>query len=479
MTTLYSNDFDTTPAADETTVTTAAHTSGSAGIGAARINNPGTNGAGIKWDSDTPHTGTRSMRVDAGSPATNTTINPYEFGADANVVYIRGYTRMSTLPTATATIMGIQNSTAVLQAGFQFVTSGQLRIRNGTLTVATSVRAFTAMDWFGWEWKLDATADTQELRIYDSTFSDLRETITGAFTGVIRRITLGNMTGWDAGMSGWWDDLIISDSAYPGPLGSPEGGTPAVDLYANNFDTTPPADETTATTAGHTSGSAGTGAARITIGANGAAVKWDSATPHTGTRSLRVDGGNPTDFTIFNPYEFVADANKVYFRCYGRVSVLPAQAATIAGIQNSTPTLTAGLQYTTTGQLRIRNGTTTVDTTVLTFAAMEWFGFEWFLDAVAHTQTLKVYDADYSDLRDTLTGAFSGTIRRLVLGNITGWDAPMSAWYDDIIVNDTAYPGPLGGPAPIVSTGWKLMLPSSPATVKAKILLPDGAGGWI
>ena len=478
MTTLYSNNFDTTPPADETTITIAAHTSGGAGIDGARLNNPGTNGAGIKWDSDTPHTGTRSIRVDAGSPTVNTTVNPYEFGADANQVYIRGYSRMSTLPASNSTVMGIQNSSAALQAGFQFLTSGQLRIRNGTVTVATSTRAFAAGEWFGWEWHLDAVAHTQELRVYDATYSDLRETITGAFTGVIRRFSLGNLTGWDAGMSGWWDDLVVSDSGFPGPLGGADPGTPAVDLYTNNFDTTPPADETTATTAAHTSGGAGTGAARITIG-SGAGVKWDSATPHSGSRSLRVDGGNPTAFTIFNPYEFPADANKVYFRFYARVSAFPAQNATIAAIQNDTPTLTAGLQYTTSGQLRIRNGTNTVDTTTRVFAGMEWFGVEWFLDAVAHTQTMKVYDGQYSDLRDTLTGTFTGVIRRLTLGNVTGWDNGQSAWYDDIVVNADDYPGPLGGPAPVTSTGWKLLAPASSVSLPAKILLPDGAGGWI
>jgi hypothetical protein len=302
--------------------------------------------------------------------------------------------------------------------------------------------------------------------------------LNGAFTGIIRRFTVGNMTGWDAGMSGWWDDLIVSDSAYPGPLGGADpGGGPSGPLYSFNFDTTPPADETDATIAAHTSGGAGTGAARIQVGTGGA-IKWDSATPHTGSRSLRIDGGDPPAFTAFNPYEFVADANKVYFRGYGRCLSLPAQNATIAAIQNSTPTLTAGLQFTTTGQLRIRDGTLTQDTTVRTFAAMEWFGWEWYLDAVAHTQELRVYDGTYSNLRDTLTGAFSGLIRRTVLGNITGWNNAWSVWYDDIVVDDTAFAGPIGGPAPIVNTGWRLALPGGGFS-KAKVLLPDGAGGWI
>lgn len=218
MTTLYTSDFDTTPAADETTATTAAHTSAGAGIGVARITIGAT--AAVKWDSDTPHTGTRSLRIDGGNPAAFTIVNPTEAGADLNDVYFRGYSRFKARPAANATFICIQNNTPTLVAGVQMLTTGELRIRNGTTTQDTTTRQFNAMEWFGWEWHLNAVADTMEFKVYDDTYSNVIQTLSGAFTGIIRRTQIGNITGWSNSETVWYDDLIVSDSAYPGPLGT-------------------------------------------------------------------------------------------------------------------------------------------------------------------------------------------------------------------------------------------------------------------
>lgn len=221
-----------------------------------------------------------------------------------------------------------------------------------------------------------------------------------------------------------------------------------------NFDTSPPADETTATTGN-------TGFPAVTIGA-GAAIKWDSDTPHTGTRSLRFDVGNPASFTIVNPVQSATDVPDLYVRGYARMLNLPAANATISAIYNATPALTAGLQYTTTGALRIRNGTTTIATSTTTFGALTWFGFEWHLDDVANTQTLRIYDATFSDIRETISGSFTGTnTRRWQIGNVSGNPNSWQQWWDDLIANDTTFPGPLGSPQ--ATNIWRV---------------PNGVGGW-
>lgn len=248
-------------------------------------------------------------------------------------------------------------------------------------------------------------------------------------------------------------------------------------LFSLDFDTTPPADETAATTAAHTSGGAGTGAARITSpnpGTNGNKAVWDSDTPHTGTRSLRIDGGNPATFHILNPYEAGTTLAHAYFRCYSRVSALPTAIITFAAIYTATPTLVAGLRMTTTGQLQVRDGTgSTTATSTTTFAANTWFGWEWHLDDAANTQTLKIYDGTYSDLRETISCAYTGTTTRLQVGNVSAWPNSYSAWYDDIVISDSAFPGPLGGP----SGNWRMR--QSGVWVSANAHIPDGLGAWL
>jgi hypothetical protein len=128
-------------------------------------------------------------------------------------------------------------------------------------------------------------------------------------------------------------------------------------IISQNFDTTPPADETTATNAAHTSGGAGTGFDTIIIGTGGA-VKWDSDTPHTGTRCLRVDVGNPAAFTIFRPFDTGSAIPSVWVRAYVKFPSLPAANTIFTSINNTTAAI-ASLQYTTTGQIRLRSGSAT------------------------------------------------------------------------------------------------------------------------
>jgi hypothetical protein len=223
MTTLFSINFDTTPPADETTATTAAHTSGGAGTGMPTITNPGTNGAGVKWDSDTPHTGTRSLRVDAGNPTVFTAFNPYESGSNMAHLYARWYMRVKNAPASNMTVASVRSASALI-AGCQFLTTGAVRMRDGTSTVDTSVPVFDPMEWFGVEWHIDDGANTQTMHIFDGTFSDIRDTLTGAFTSTagIRQLQLGNITGWDNSQTVWYDDIVVTDDAFPGGLGSPD-----------------------------------------------------------------------------------------------------------------------------------------------------------------------------------------------------------------------------------------------------------------
>jgi hypothetical protein len=215
MTTIVDEDFDP-GAADETTVTTG---------NTAFSDNPviGANGAGIKFDTAQFHTGTKACRVDVGNPASFTVLIAANNAGGYAKAYCRFYVMFATIPASNSVFC---SWAAGGVAQMQMRTTGQLAIRNNTTQVAISTMVLSPMTWYGIEWGVDSVADTQELRIYDSTFSDLRESISGAYTqAAVQKLQMGNVTGVPAGWQLWFDDVNVNDAVFPGPLGSPEPAT--------------------------------------------------------------------------------------------------------------------------------------------------------------------------------------------------------------------------------------------------------------
>ena len=212
-------------------------------------------------------------------------------------------------------------------------------------------------------------------------------------------------------------------------------------VYSSDFDTTPPADETVATSGTHTSGGSGNGMAAVQIGSNGANIVWDSASPHTGTRCMRVDVGNPTSFTVMAPFSGTTK-NVIYTRFYVKFSTVGEANSVFAGTTGGV----GQLQLRTDGVISVRNNSSSIGMTTTSLSANTWYGIEWKIDSVNDVQELKLYDGTYSDVIETVSGAYTQAApSRLNLGNITGNPNGWAIWYDDIIVDD-GIPRPAGKP---------------------------------
>lgn len=75
-----------------------------------------------------------------------------------------------------------------LQGDVRINTGHTVSIRNGSTAVATSSATLSTATWYRFEWKLNAAADTQELRCYVGESSTPLFTLSGAWSSDLTRV---------------------------------------------------------------------------------------------------------------------------------------------------------------------------------------------------------------------------------------------------------------------------------------------------
>ena len=79
--------------------------------------------------------------------------------------YIRFYIKLSSYPSGHMGIAAARNDTTV-NAGLQISPAGNVRLRDGLILQATSTNVLPLNQWVRLEWKWDASANTQSVRIF-------------------------------------------------------------------------------------------------------------------------------------------------------------------------------------------------------------------------------------------------------------------------------------------------------------------------
>ncbi|HCR55660.1 TPA: hypothetical protein DIV49_01690 [Candidatus Saccharibacteria bacterium] len=128
---------------------------------------------------------------------------------------------------------------------------------------------------------------------------------------------------------------------------------------------------------------------------------------------------------------FPSSQTDMYLRTYFRVASYPPGNVSIMTIRNSSATALANLQISTTGRIRIRNGTTLVATTTNAIGTNTWVRLEWHYSG-AGSQDFRLFlnsnvEGTTADETQTSLAAVSGIADRMTLGIV---DATTSSTFD-------------------------------------------------
>ncbi len=165
---------------------------------------------------------------------------------------------------------------------------------------------------------------------------------------------------------------------------------------------------------------------------------FDSAVAFRGTLSMRCT----TSASICNAREDYTLRSNVYVRAFLYFDALPA-ANTFPLNVNAGATTRAQFRLNTAGTVSLRNGTTAVYTSVATLSTSTWYRVEWDLENGVG-QSVRVYPGD------SATALISSGSQTFNTGThdsvLVGYPASTThtVWFDEVAVDDTANPGPLG-----------------------------------
>ncbi len=352
-------------------------------------------------------------------------------------VYTSSYFRIITMPTSAALYLGAildLPTGGTLQADWRVNNNGTVTLRNdpgtGLVGIGTSANVLATNTWYRSEWMVDDFANTQQLRIYALESTVPLFTLSGAFTpsGTLRVLSFGPNVAY-AGGSVQMDTLRVDDD-WPGPFGTPTGGTPPAAVLMT-FDSSTPSAPITMSAPWSISGTAPTALGSSSMhGAVG--VYWDDL---TAGRRIQYDyGSNITTVPImasgyFRVKAWPTSANL----CLCMITSLASGGTVQADIR-----IDAG-----THTMSMRNGGSVVATspTSQPISIDTYYRFSWTVDDTANTQELRVFFDDFSETKFTLTGAYSGTLTRVV-----GFGSYLAAAGGELEMDtlrlDSSWPGP-------------------------------------
>ena len=128
-----------------------------------------------------------------------------------------------------------------------------------------------------------------------------------------------------------------------------------------------------------------------------------------------VTAGTAGEIQLNTPLQHVT------IRFYIRPGTLPPSNTSIFILDNASATTLAGLQLSTTGRLRIRNGVTLTATSTTTIAQNQWTRIEWSYNGVAGQQSVRIFtganlEGTVADEQITNQGAVADRVSRIIMG---------------------------------------------------------------
>ena len=206
--------------------------------------------------------------------------------------------------------------------------------------------------------------------------------------------------------------------------------------------------------------------------ANGTVV-LDTTAPLKGTVSARVPGTSGSYLT-----EHFTPAGDLYVSFYLRLAAIPGSDTRIALISNGGESV-GNLLLSTTGQLRLRLGSTTIGAESAPLAAGQLYRIGLHQKAASGSAVLEAFialgdGAFGAPFAGTGAGTWTTSADRLRVGSTTG---AVDAVFDDVTLDTVAMPGPSFAAAPV--------LPSAPTarstgadTARGTVALETAAPLW-
>ncbi len=196
-------------------------------------------------------------------------------------------------------------------------------------------------------------------------------------------------------------------------------------------------DETTVTS-GNSGGASGDALNWI----SGTDFKFDNAQAAHGTMSYRFGGSSS-----YAGWNFT-QVTRVYGRCYLRLAATGTAVSAITGFAGG---YRFRIYITSTPQLQLVAGNATVVATgATTLSVGTWYRVEWDITSgSSQFGEVKLFLGDSTTTLETLSGTSnyggSAGVQFVVFGNETSVIGAPTIWFDDLVVNDTGYPGPASG----------------------------------
>jgi hypothetical protein len=206
-------------------------------------------------------------------------------------------------------------------------------------------------------------------------------------------------------------------------------------------------NQTTVTTA-NSGGTSGT--AFNVVNSTSSTVVFDSTQKAGGTYSIRTAVGATSSVANFGWTTALGTPTRVYGRVYFRLPSIVVNREIIRWRRSTTQIARLRVDL-DTGVLELRQGNnaapaTSGGTGTVPLSANTWYRVEWDIQAGTLTNTIRLFLGDSATPLETITGngvfATTGTITEVMFGQFTSVSNVGDMFFDDIVVNDTGYPGP-------------------------------------
>ena len=215
------------------------------------------------------------------------------------------------------------------------------------------------------------------------------------------------------------------------------------------------ADETTITVANSDDGSAGNAFDLVQIGGVGVGV-YDAARAAHGTLSARItlDGTNG-GFLEWDAS--MGTQTEIFGRVYIYRTATPADDQWLITCRDGSTTA-ALFRWSTTGKIDVFDSPLSSPATSTNNVPLnQWVRIEWRLlcNATTGIAEAKMFNLDDSSPIETITKSSANTLTQVTqvhIGQFAALASGSDFWLDDMLINNTGYPGPAGTPpvAPVL-----------------------------
>jgi len=381
-----------------------------------------------------------------------------EWNSTQTTIYGRAYCYISAFPAGTTNIIDARNGAAEA-ASIRLNASKKLDIYDGLGNlVASGTTVLTATTWYRIEFQFVFSTSVGSItaRLYAGDSGTITETITASSLNTNSQMTLLRFA-WRTFTTDsiWYDDLQLNTTGYPGASGGTDasvtpaavGGVVTVPVAVSptlpRDNTAEGGTHTVDVTTGNSGGVSGYAWDAVTLDSGGLA-KFNNLHAMHGVLGYKLTGsGNGGAFLAWSTPQ-----TTIYGRAYLLVQTFPAGTTSVIDARNSGVNA-AAVRLNAAKKLEIWDGLGNLvgtGTTVLVQDTWYRIEFQFVFGLTTGSITARLYSGDSTTLLETITASSLNTNSAMTDIRFS-WRSftTDSAWFDDLQVNTTGFPGPATG----------------------------------